>query len=236
MAGSVEKGPRVCLLWSLVPNLCDLSPGSHPFAEPGARQAVSVREHVCVGGESGVCPGACCTRRSECRRREQPRQGAAPGLALWLRGRSGLCLQGRAGIWQLQSWLELRVSSFSPPPTPHPLSFSLAILPAVLAGRAAGTARPFPGDPSRSLIQPVREIREGRADGCRLRGKRAVTTASVKLVAEARICGWLPYSATFRLPLSVAHAGSHHRSPCTVPWALTWEESKLRRKVQWSVS
>lgn len=51
-------------------------------------------------------------------------------------------------------------------------------------------------------------------------GKHAVT-ASVKLVAEARICGWLPYSATFRLPLSVAHAGSHHGSPCTAPRALT---------------
>lgn len=56
------------------------------------------------------------------------------GLALWLRGRGGLCLQGRAGIWQPRSWLELRVSSFSPPPTPHLLSFSQAVLPAVPAG------------------------------------------------------------------------------------------------------
>lgn len=66
-------------------------------------------------------------------------------------------------------------------------------------------------------------------------GKHAVTTASVKLVAEAKICGWLPYSATFRLPLSVAFAGSHHGSPCTVPWALMWED-RSGREVQWSVS
>lgn len=69
-------------------------------------------------------------------------------------------------------------------------------------------------------------------------GKHAVT-ASVKLVADARICGWLPYSATFLLPLSVAHAGSHHGSPCTAPWALTWEDSRAGGgggEVQWSVS
>lgn len=43
-------------------------------------------------------------------------------------------------------------------------------------------------------------------------GKHAVTTAPVKLVAKARICGWLPYSATISIPLSVAYAGSHHGS------------------------
>lgn len=48
------------------------------------------------------------------------------------------------------------------------------------------------------------------------RGKQAVT-ASVKLVAEARICGWLAYSATFSVPLSLAHAGSHHGSPMYRP-------------------
>lgn len=92
------------------------------------------------------------------------------GLALWLRGRGGLCLLGRAGIWQLPSWLELPVSSFSPPPTLHPLSFSQAVLPDVLAHRTAGTARPFLRDPSRSLIQPVGEIWKGRVAGCRLGG------------------------------------------------------------------
>lgn len=56
-------------------------------------------------------------------------------------------------------------------------------------------------------------------------GKHAVT-ASVKLVAEARICGWLPYSATFLLSLSVAHAGRPHGSP----WALTWEDSRWGEK------
>lgn len=84
--------------------------------------------------------------------------------------------------------------------TPRPLSFSQAVLPAALAGRAAGTARPFPGDPSRSLIHPVRGIREGRAECCGLGEKHAVTAASVRLVAEAGVCGSLPYSATFRLP------------------------------------
>lgn len=47
-------------------------------------------------------------------------------------------------------------------------------------------------------------------------GGHAVT-ASVKLVAEARICGWLAYSATFSVPLSLAHAGSHHGSPMYRP-------------------
>lgn len=75
--GILPKGARVCLLRSLVPNQCDLSPGSHPVAEPRAFQAVRVREHVCAGGESGVCPGACCTRQSECPRRALHGQGAA---------------------------------------------------------------------------------------------------------------------------------------------------------------
>lgn len=52
MAESVEKGARVCLLWSLVPNQCDLSPGSHPVAQPGILSKLCVRENVC-----GVCWG-----------------------------------------------------------------------------------------------------------------------------------------------------------------------------------
>lgn len=75
--GILPKRARDCLLRSLVPNQCDLSPGSHPVAEPRAFQAVRVREHVCAGGESGVCPGACCTRQSECPRRALHGQGAA---------------------------------------------------------------------------------------------------------------------------------------------------------------
>lgn len=68
-------------------------------------------------------------------------------------------------------------------------------------------------------------------------GGGLAVTASVKLVAEARICGWLPYSVTFSLPLSVAHASSHHGSPpCTDPWVLVWEDSRWGREVQWSVS
>lgn len=48
------------------------------------------------------------------------------------------------------------------------------------------------------------------------RGKHAIT-ASVKLIAEARICGWLAYPDTFNVPLSLAHAGSHHGSPMYRP-------------------
>lgn len=59
-------------------------------------------------------------------------------------------------------------------------------------------------------------------------------TASVKLVAEARICGWLPYSVTFSLPQSVAHASSLHGSP--MHRLLVWEDSRWGREVQWSVS
>lgn len=235
MVGSVEKGARVCLLWSLVPNLCDLSPGSHPFAEPGARQAVSVRERVCWGRVRGVSRRVLhAPQRVSPARAAQagcgPRVGSVAARERWFvppGSRGHLAAPELAGAPSVVIF----ASAY-----PHPLSFSLAVLPAVLAGRAAGTARPFPGDPSRSLIQPVGENREGCAEGCRLRGKHAVTTASVKLVAEARICGWLPYSATFRLPLSVAHAGSHHRSPYTFPWALMWEDSKWGRKIQWSVS
>lgn len=109
-----------------------------------------------------------------------------PGLALWLRGRGGR--QGRLGTWKPPSRLELRVPSFSPPPTPPPLSFSQAALSTVLARSAAGAARPFPGDPSRSLIQPVGGDSGGARGMLQTRGKHAVT-ASVKLVAEAGIRG-----------------------------------------------
>lgn len=81
--------------------------------------------------------------------------------------------------------------------------------------------------PGRPVAVSDSACRGDSGGACRIQqapGKHAVT-ASVKLVAEARICGWLPYSGTFRLPLSVAQAGSHHGSPCTAPWALTWEDS-----------
>lgn len=64
---TVEPGPETVLSETRFP----------PVPEPGAIRAVRVREHVCAGGESGVCPGACCTRHSECWRRELHRQGAA---------------------------------------------------------------------------------------------------------------------------------------------------------------
>lgn len=143
-----------------------------------------------------------------------------PGLALWLRGRGGWCRQGCLGTWQPPSRLEPRVPSFSPPPTPPPLSFSQAVLPAVLARSAAGTARPFSGDPSRSLIQPVGGDSGGACGMLQTRGKHAVT-ASVKLVAEAGIRGYIA-SLLCHLPssLSVAPAGSCHRSPKHHPLGL----------------
>lgn len=66
-------------------------------------------------------------------------------------------------------------------------------------------------------------------------GKHAVT-ASVKLVVEARICGWLPYSATFLLSLSVAHAGSPHGSPMHRPLGFNMGGQQVGREVQWSLS
>lgn len=225
----------MCLLWSLVPNLCDLSPGSHPFAEPGARQAVSVRERVCWGRVRGVS-----RRVLHAPQRVSPARAAQAGCGPWV-----------GSVAARERW-------FVPPGSRgHLAAPELAGAPSVVIFASAYPPPPFflPGGPpccssresswNRSSVpgRPV-AVSDSACRGesgwvCRrlqARGKQAVTTASVKLVAEARICGWLPYSATFRLPLSVAHAGSHHRSPCTVPWALMWEDSKWGRKIQWSVS
>lgn len=138
----------------------------------------------------------------------------------------------------------------------HLAALELAGAPSVVIFASAYPNPPFflPGDPpccsspesswncssvpGRPIAVSDSACRGDSGGACRIlqaRGKHAVT-ASVKLVAEARICGWLAYSATFSVPLSLAHAGSHHGSPCTAPWVLMWEDSGWGREVQWSVS
>lgn len=120
---------------------------------------------------------------------------------------------------------------------PHPPFFLPGDPPCSSSRESSWNCSSVPGRPVAVSDSVCRGESGGACSMLQARAGGLAVTASVKLVAEARICGWLPYSVSPSVfPCLSPMLAVITDPPCTAPWVLVWEDSRWGREVQWSVS